>query len=283
MVTIALHPFEGFTFGCDPERFVCDPNGKPVSAAGMFPGTKEEPFPVPDGAIQVDGMAAEFNITPAETFAEFNRSISSVMRTMETYLPEGYTFLDVSAVRFGEENFNNAPEEAKQLGCTPDFNAWTGEMNPPPVAPDDPFLRTASGHIHFGWRAGGDIDAEHIQHCRDFIKQLDWFAGAWTVKMDPDPTRRKLYGRAGAMRPKEYGVEWRVPSNFWITTRDRRLTMWNRCQMAIFQMRKHYMPDRAEDWNDVLVQSINDTTLDAGLLSAYRYPILTNDAYYARF
>lgn len=56
--------------GADPELFVSD-NGKLVSCHGLLPGTKAEPHRVERGAVQVDGMAAEFNIDPAgdeETF-----------------------------------------------------------------------------------------------------------------------------------------------------------------------------------------------------------------------
>ena len=54
--------------GADPEAFVVlKDGGIPVSAHGLLPGTKDKPFPVEKGAVQVDGMAAEFNIEPAAT------------------------------------------------------------------------------------------------------------------------------------------------------------------------------------------------------------------------
>ena len=50
--------------GCDPEVFVAK-GGKFISAHGMIPGTKKAPHKVERGAVQVDGMALEFNIDPA--------------------------------------------------------------------------------------------------------------------------------------------------------------------------------------------------------------------------
>ena len=51
-----------FTIGADPEVFVADSlTNTFVSAHDLVPGTKLEPFAVNKGAVQVDGMALEFN------------------------------------------------------------------------------------------------------------------------------------------------------------------------------------------------------------------------------
>ncbi len=67
----ALDAMPGFTFGCDPELFVINDEGVFVSAEGLIPGDKQNPYKVPGGAIQVDGMAAEFNIDPVTNYADF--------------------------------------------------------------------------------------------------------------------------------------------------------------------------------------------------------------------
>lgn len=275
----AAYPaYEGFKFGADPELFVKDDKGRHVSAEGLIPGTKDEPYKVDYGAIQVDGMAAEFNIDPATTFTEFNRNIQAVMGQLEAMLPKGYTLDAIPSVVFDEDVFTASPDKAKELGCMPDFNAWTGEMNPPPHDPANPFLRTASGHLHIGWTEGQDItDLQHVMNCRDLVKQFDWYLGGWSVKMDSDPTRRNLYGKAGACRFKDYGVEYRVLSNFWITTRDRRLAVWNRMQMAIGAMSNAFIPDRTPIYNDALITSINTSVLDKTLASAMRFPLISTD------
>ena len=53
-----------FLFGADPELFV-KRDGEFKSGHGLIEGGKENPYPVERGAVQVDGMALEFNIDPA--------------------------------------------------------------------------------------------------------------------------------------------------------------------------------------------------------------------------
>lgn len=276
----------GFKFGCDPELFVKDDKGRYVSAEGLIPGTKDTPYPVKHGAVQVDGMAAEFNIDPAENFEDFNRNIQAVMGQLKAMLPKGYTLDAVPAVTFDGDVWDASPEHSKELGCMPDMDAWTGQVNPPPHDPVNPHLRTASGHIHIGWTEEADIvnDAQHIMNCRDLVKQLDWYLGGWSVKTDTDPTRRRLYGKAGACRYKSYGVEYRVLSNFWITSRSHRLNVWNRLQTAIDDMRRAVIADQfGELVNQKLISSINESSIDAAIADSFRYPVLSLDTSYRRF
>jgi hypothetical protein len=209
----------GLKIGADPEVFVVDAQGSPVSAYGMIPGTKEHPHPVPMGAVQVDGMALEFNIDPASTEDEFVLSVQTVMGHMESMIPEGHSLMVKPVSHFGKPYIEAQPIEAKVLGCEPDFNAYTGRANIPPDM-DAPF-RTAAGHIHIGWRDGGEVDEEHIAVCEHLVKNLDFFLGIPSVVYDREKDRRILYGKAGAYRPKSYGVEYRVLSNFWLTSPER--------------------------------------------------------------
>ncbi len=277
IVEESLEAKKGFTFGCDPELFVVNGEGKYVSAAGLIPGTKDFPFPVKHGAVQVDGMAAEFNIDPVDNFHDFNRNIDAVLGQLLSMLPTGHTLAYVPSVVFSEDVFANAPDDAKELGCTPDFNAWTGAMNPPPNDPENPYLRTASGHLHIGWTTDADMsDIQHVLTCRDFVKQLDWYLGGWSVNHDSDPARRNLYGKAGACRFKDYGVEYRVLSNFWIKDKAMRLAVWNRMQEAILAMSKTFLPDHWGDvYNKVLCETIDTTTMHPSLETICKYPIMT--------
>lgn len=220
--------FPNIKIGADPELFVFK-DGKPVSAHDLLPGTKTEPFIVPHGAIQVDGTAAEFNIDPAETFEEFDRNISSVLDTLQGMLPEGHYLRPDPVVIWPEEYFDRLPYKATELGCMPDFDAWTGKRNPKPKLKHMPTLRTAAGHLHIGFTEGASIqDPEHIRECQRMMQLMDWHVGSWSTKIDLDKTRRMLYGKAGACRYKTYGAEYRTLSNFWVMDTSLRREVWDR-------------------------------------------------------
>ena len=199
--------------GADPELFVSD-NGKLVSCHGLLPGTKAQPHRVERGAVQVDGMAAEFNIDPAADEEEFITNLNTVQNALRELLG-GRTLEAIPVANFGAEYIQSQPQEARELGCEPDFNAWMeGAINPKPDA-DTPF-RTASGHVHLGWKEDNMSFDEAIA----VTKQMDFFLGLESLFWDGDMERRKLYGRAGCMRPKSYGVEYRVLSNAWLKSEE---------------------------------------------------------------
>lgn len=203
-----------FRIGADPEFFV-KKGGRLVSAHNLIPGTKDRPHPVKNGAVQVDGMALEFNIDPADNYEQFEKNMSVVLKEITDMIP-GYELFVEPVADFGAEYIGAQPDEAKELGCSPDFSAYTGQANPRPNA-EVPF-RTASGHVHIGW-CDSPVDINnpgHLEACRALTKSLDVWLGIPSLLWDSDDRRRTLYGAAGAFRPKPYGMEYRVLSNKWI-------------------------------------------------------------------
>lgn len=267
---------DGFTFGCDPEVFLVNGDGELQSGYGIIPGTKQEPFPVEKGAIQLDGMAAEINIDVAESFEDWNGNIVAVLKQLKAMLPKGWGLRFLPAARFSQQVMDAQPDTAKALGCDPDYCAWTGQVNPTPDSSVDPLLRTGAGHVHLGWTKDMPFsDTLHLSHCFDLVKQLDWFLGTWSVVKDPDVTRRSLYGKAGACRPKPYGVEYRVLSNWWLQDKETRLHVWNRMQAAVIEMQAHEYSKMYEKTNEVIQTMINTGKRNEGLEDDFRYPILT--------
>ena len=199
--------------GADPEVFVSK-DGMIVSGHNLIPGTKKEPFAVKDGAVQVDGMALEFNINPSGSEDSFVHNINSVLKQLSSMVPDHKLLIEATA-DFSPEYLKTQPPEALELGCDPDFNAYTGHTNEAPDGEGN--MRTAAGHIHLGWGEGFDVqDGTHQHACCTLIKQLDIFLGLPSLIFDTNNKRRAMYGKAGAFRPKSYGAEYRVLSNAWV-------------------------------------------------------------------
>jgi hypothetical protein len=195
-----------FTLGADPELFLQNAEGKLISAVGLIGGSKELPLPISEAghAIQEDNVSVEFNIPPSNSQGEFVDHISFVLKHLEQKAASMHlTFSQVAAASFPEDQLQT--EAAQVFGCEPDFNAWTLETNPRPFSADIN-LRSCGGHVHVGTK----LDKVKV------IRAMDLHLGVPSLRFDTDSKRRELYGKAGAYRPKKYGVEYRSLSNFWI-------------------------------------------------------------------
>lgn len=216
--------------GCDPEVFVRQ-NGVFRSAHGLIPGDKKNPHKVRNGAVQVDGMALEFNIDPAASEDQFVLSVQDVFQQMAAMVP-GYEVVAVPVAHFDPAYMKEQPKEALELGCDPDFNAWTGAPFVKPNA-DRP-MRTASGHVHIGWTSGEKMDdAVHVGNGRAVTKQMDFFLGLGSLFYDSDKERREMYGKGGCHRIKPYGVEYRTLSNAWLLNEKRMRWVYRQVQKGM--------------------------------------------------
>jgi hypothetical protein len=247
--------------GADPELFVRDAKtGKYLCAHGMVEGTKDKPQPVKYGAMQVDGMALEFNIDPAKTVQEFETYITHVREQMLRYInPEHDVIYDLDPTPtcyFDQEYFDGCPKQAKDLGCNPDWNAWTETQNERPYT-DQPF-RTGAGHLHIGFTEGEDItDPDFIQECYMVVKQLDVCVGMYSLLWDGDVKRRTLYGTAGSCRIKPYGVEYRPLSNAWLKSPQLIRWVFKQTKGAVDSLSKGFR--YFEEYGDMARTVINST------------------------
>lgn len=211
--------------GADPELFLQDSKGNFISSIGKFGGTKTNPRPVPnfaDGfAVQEDNVAVEFNIPPTDDAKRFVRSIHDMVKYLEDYAAKlSLKLAIVPSAHFPKKEL--AHPMAKVFGCDPDFNVWMLRENPRPKAKDRA-LRSAGGH-------------GHIAYTKDNIglgRACDLFAGCPSILFDPDRQRRLLYGKAGAIREKSYGIEYRTLSNYWIRSPEYTEMVFHQFQQAV--------------------------------------------------
>lgn len=209
------------TVGSDAEVFLRDAGGNLVASCGKFGGTKERPkamfkvdWNVPSTykdrgfMYQEDNVALEFNIPAADTQAKFTAHMKRALGECEKLAKEKGLVVAIEAANvFPDTELQT--KAAKEFGCEPDFSVWSLKPNPRPKA-NNPNLRTASAHIHVGYP-----DMDRV----GFGRAMDLFLGAPSVVLDPDRMRRELYGKAGCIRIKPYGLEYRTLSNFWLKDR----------------------------------------------------------------
>jgi len=210
-----------FTLGHDAEVFVRDIETKKiVPVFGMIGGTKSDPLPVKQGALQEDNVMAELNIYPAKTAQEFINNTKIVMEELrQKLLPYGnephiapvWDNVNNHALNTAMmEAFGRIIPEDEQFGCEPDYCAWKLVENDPINLVGESF-RFCGGHIHIGVPFSEDQwKVVRLVRLLDLTLLTGLRILFGTNKRDPH------YGMPGRHRPKEYGVEYRSPSNQWL-------------------------------------------------------------------
>lgn len=238
---------KNITIGADIEFFLANKRGL-KSAIGIIPGTKEKKYILQSGAgLHVDNVSLEIAFEPFNSFEDFNNHIEkSLDEVKEMIYP--LTLSKKSSSLFPVSELNHA--DAWLFGCDPDFNAWSEDINIFDRMRCEETLRSNGGHIHIGIES---LAKDLGSHC-NFVRNLDSSLGIWSLKYDKDRKRRKIYGQAGAFRPKPYGIEYRVLSNFWIFENDMRKEVWNRSM----EVGKKYLKGELDNnISPFVIESIN--------------------------
>lgn len=193
------------TFGADPEIFL-EKDGEILSAIGLLGGTKNAPRPVGNGIfVQEDNVTAEFNVPASSEIEDIWISCKQATAIIE-FMTEAQPIYR-SVMEMPEKALMEP--QAWVFGCKPDFNVW--ELGPSKSEPLNDNYRVAGGHIHIG------IEGLNKVEIIDAVRFLDLFLAPLDAVSDLDGSlRRKHYGKAGSIRFKPYGFEYRTPSNLWL-------------------------------------------------------------------
>ena len=203
-----ITPIKNVLLGSDPEFFALDSNNKPASLVGLIGGTKKRPIWLRDMlGYQEDNVAAEFNIVPSSDVNVFYESFLEVFNYIQKEKLDNhkYKFCFDSALYFDESQLKT--KKAQEFGCEPDFNSWTLDENVSPAPGGN--LRSAGGHLAVGY------DNPNEDTNLAILRGLDLYLGVPSVMLDEGYLRKQMYGKAGAYRFKNFGLEYRTLSNFW--------------------------------------------------------------------
>jgi hypothetical protein len=216
-----------FTLGSDPELFLRHATTKELrSAIPIIPEGKNNGRWL-DGRglnrVLHDNVLVEVNTAPATSEDAFVKTIGEVLKKTQNIVKQHGLELHLQAsAEFPLTELDS--EEARTFGCDPDFGSYPpGQNIMSATAAFKPF-RSAGGHLHIGKHNENPalnelLDEESGLGKVIVVKTLDIFIGIIGVFLDKDTTakaRRELYGKAGSHRPKDYGVEYRACSPWWL-------------------------------------------------------------------
>ncbi len=247
------------TIGCDPEFFLMErKSGKLISAIPYVTGTKYEPMRLPKGGnIQRDNVAVEIATDPADSLEQFIGNIRNTLTEAVKTLPEDTEIIAAPSASFDPKELEHP--EAQVFGCDPDYDAWELKVNEKPCAVDNTF-RSCGAHIHVG-TDGNDENAFLLEFPGKFqtVKVMDCIHGVISSVLDSNKEaidRRQLYGKPGAHRPKDYGVEYRVLSNYWLKSPITVMMMYSLTQDALKIVREGKAEELIAEMGESQVKSV---------------------------
>lgn len=127
------------TIGADPELFIVNTKtNQVVSAIGLIPGEKGKPYRkgMPKGfGVELDCILGEFNIPPCTSEYDFVSSIKYMKNWIRDWVKQYDDNLDIcccASMPVPVDQLLNP--KAHEIGCLPDYNAYTECENEKPSA-----------------------------------------------------------------------------------------------------------------------------------------------------
>ena len=240
------------SIGFDPEFFVFDKkHSRHVPVTGMVGGSKRRPRETDHGFVQEDGCALEINTVPVdlEDTQAVVDSIFDVKADAKKIVGTNYRLDAIPSVVFAEELLVHP--DTWESGCDPDWDVNTSNRNEAYIYQTG--QRFAGGHIHIGT----DFINEHPQNTKILVMAHDLCVGAYCWLHDKDSDRKKAYGQLGRYRPKEYGIEYRTPSNFWLKSRKHAETMVKLVNKAV-HLARNMLPNSIMRYHEELITRVDN-------------------------
>lgn len=216
-----------FTIGSDPEFIILDNENKPKSAIGILKNKKKSKK-IGSNFYYYDNVLAECTVKPAENKLCFIKNLNESLQNLCVLVNPCKLSL-VPCAQFSQNELRHP--DARVHGCSPEQCAYSLETVDSKRTKElikKTNLRSAGGHLHFGFK-----NKDHI-YCLMAVRMLDLFVGIPSLLMDPTPSiaRRKIYGMAGRYRQPSYGIEYRTIGNFWLCSPETASLIYDLCDFA---------------------------------------------------
>jgi hypothetical protein len=209
------------------------------------------------GNIQRDNVAVEIATDPADSAKMFVDNIRDTLTEAIKTLPEHTEIIAAPSASFDPDQLLHP--EAMAFGCDPDFDAWEIKENEKPCAVDNTF-RSCGAHIHVGTDGKDEnVFLLEFEGKLQMVKVMDCIHGIISSVLDSNKEaidRRQLYGKPGAHRPKEYGVEYRVLSNYWLKSPITVMMMYALTQDALTIVREGKAEELIVEMDEDQVKSV---------------------------
>ena len=217
--------------GSDPEFFF-KRDGKVVPAMKFLRG---------GGRVVADGFQGELNPSSNACRQSSGNLIHYALEVADNAATRVGAEVSLNVLEeIDHETFYSVPAHERRFGCSPTKNPH--EKTKRPIGTRTRW-RAAGGHIHLG---GQDVKDMCEKDITKLVSLFDIFCGTATVLLDRDEgnkVRRKYYGRAGEYRLKQYGIEYRVPSNFWLKS----YTLWSTVTVLLRNAMGVFSNDKVTD------------------------------------
>jgi len=243
-----------FSIGADPEIGICvDGQGQVVPAWDITTGIKQgqkQRIPakgVDNVDIHADGVALEYNFTPQPTSEAFSRANAIAFKAVTNFVHSVAREKQIPYTIFLLDGVNGYSKEtllhpiAAQIGCDPDYDAYSNTPDIPrvPPTPDPNGTKFFGGHIHIGYNK--DLCPPWVM-----ARFMDLFITAPLIRHDLQPRRKEYYGQAGIYRSKPYGMEYRTLSNCWVNSNDLTRRIAHNAEQLVSHLEEH--PDEMFDF-----------------------------------
>lgn len=195
-----------------------------------------KPFETKAGRGFPDNMNCEIAINPVDNLKDFHAYTDELLKVITD---QGFELMMEPTIVYPDEAMKNPL--AYISGCDPDFSAYTLSENRAPDFKSLNSTRSCGAHIHVGDKS---VDPNVL------VRWMDLYLGVPLLLKEKQNNRRELYGAAGCLREKPYGVEYRTLSNVWLNSAETREFVWENTFKALEAAKAHEF-HALEDWSDI--------------------------------